>query len=373
MALDEVGQRLFLEHPTGEIWELDLASATWSRVIGGGGVPDASLGAAMVYDATRDQLIASTSAGLWKLPLGGAPQWTQISESVYGDEWAELVLDRAGDAVVQIGVSGATVTWPLSEAPGHDLSEGFPEYARRSGAAAVYDALRRRVVIHGGWNDRSGFTSSATVALALSAPGDWQDIGEYSGGTRMWHQAVVDPVRDRVIIFGGYNWPAGLDSLIARPLGDPSTGAVSLHAADGWGPSACFGFSFTLDPPRDRVLLYGGQPLGAGAPVLDQRGRSRSAARRYGRSSGRGARHRMFHTMLYDRPRDRMPSCGWDENGNPPGVWELAFTPELHWRQLAVGGDDDGSHVGLACIDETAGGGGRWVRPTSTRRTSSAA
>ena len=109
-----------------------------------------------------------------------------------------------------------------------------------------------------GWVGRSAVGSSYDVwALSLAGSPAWTQLaaeGTPPGG-RYFHTAIYDPVRDRMVVFGGYD---GL------PLNDVWT--LSLAGSPGWmhltpagtPPTARWANTAIYDPVRDRKEEIGG-------------------------------------------------------------------------------------------------------------------
>ncbi len=75
-------------------------------------------------------------------------------------------------------------------------------------------------------------------------------------GPRGWHAAIYDPVRDRMVVFGGTNGPTTFGDVWALSLGD--TAAWTQLSPAGAGPGARSTLSAIYDAPRDRIVFYGG-------------------------------------------------------------------------------------------------------------------
>src|SRR5262249_47453167 len=81
-----------------------------------------------------------------------------------------------------------------------DVNLGSTYYARYA-HAAVYDPVRSRMLVFGGYNGSQALDE--VWSLSLSGSPSWtllQPSGA-SPGSRYLHTAVYDPVRDRVIVF----------------------------------------------------------------------------------------------------------------------------------------------------------------------------
>ena len=121
---------------------------------------------AAIVDAGHDRLIIYCTTptlapnDVWQMPLGGAPSW-------------------------------------------HPIVVAGPHPPPRIHAAIAYDPVRERLLMFGGWNGSSYFGD--VWALALSGTPAWTQLSP--GGTappsRAYHTMTYDPIRDRMLVFGG--------------------------------------------------------------------------------------------------------------------------------------------------------------------------
>jgi hypothetical protein len=192
------------------------AQATWSLVATTGTLPVPRNGPALTYDSTCGRVVL----------FGGAT--TGVMFSTYlGDTW-----EFDGVAWQPVGSTAAPVP--------------------REHPALAYDSARRRVVLFGGDAGLSGISYGDTWVLAA---GQWSDISSPTGpAERTEHALAYDSVRDRVVLFGG--WQGGL----APPQNDTwELGPAGwTQIATAVAPSARFGHGLAFDSVRGRTVLFGG-------------------------------------------------------------------------------------------------------------------
>lgn len=189
--------------------------------------------------------------------LGQGPAvWTKArlaEDSWNGAYRAAFAYDEVRQRVVAFGagVGDETREWD-----GFRLRSCAPPQrpSARTGHALAYDAARQRVVLLGGRSDGVPQT----------------DTWEWDGGTwtaktpltrppaRSEHALAFDPTRQRLLLFGGRG--AGGD------LGDTWEwdGVTWIQAAQpsSTTPNARSGHTLTFDPLRQRVILFGGVDAG---------------------------------------------------------------------------------------------------------------
>src|SRR5262249_21192161 len=135
---------------------------------------------------------------------------------------------------------------------------------RDFGGAAIFDPRRRRMLVFGGGLGESGFPFYNDVwALTLDATPRWDRL-EPAGtrpSFREFHTAIYDPVRDRMLVFGGVSsvelpYATYENSVWGLSLGDVP--AWRQLAPTGTAPSPRIGASMVYDPARDRAIVFGG-------------------------------------------------------------------------------------------------------------------
>lgn len=140
---------------------------------------------------------------------------------------------------------------------------GGPPAARR-GHTAVYDPSRHRMVIYGGSSGRglSFFTMGDLWALDLSGSPAWTQLP--SGSVRDAHTAIYDPVRDRMLVFGGErSFNDATNQVFAF---DFAGGSWSELTPSGTPPAPRYSHVALYDGARRRMLVFGG--INAGGSVV---------------------------------------------------------------------------------------------------------
>jgi len=204
---------------------------------------------------------------LWRMSSGGG--WTLVTTAHQPPARANacMVYDSGSDRLVLFGGSaegGATPyndVWSLSLAGTPDWIELAPNGSIpgvRDGATMVYDPAQQRALMFGGYNG-AGLTSySDTWQLALSAdPPTWTRLLAFSpAGTRRNHTAVLDPVGNRMIVFGGSGAAGRRNDTWALSLS--GTPKWSVLSPAGQLPEPREGTAGAYDPMRQRMLMFGG-------------------------------------------------------------------------------------------------------------------
>jgi hypothetical protein len=342
-AFDRAGNRLFVfggftdAGSFRDVWQLTLGGTpAWTEIRPPDPLPAARGGAGMIYDPDRDRLIIAGGApgqgggpgDTWELTLDGSPRWSllvasgSVPSQVYGNP---AIYDPVRRRMVlfdffrgvELPLDDAAPVW--ASLP--HQSAGDPIPGLRSSHALVFDPETERMFLHGGFVDRP---TNDTWSYAL-APGltGWSRLAPASDppSARAYHVAVRDPVRDRLIVYGGTDggerhdlWTCALD-----------TGAWAPLIASGTEPPAFRGLSAVYDSRRDRVIFFGGQgALGTSKELWTLTLWGTPTWRRIA-AGGDSIPPRRDHSAVYDPEGDRMFVFGGiGSSGELRGdVWEL--------------------------------------------------
>jgi galactose oxidase-like protein/Big-like domain-containing protein len=302
----------------GDVWALNSPglSASWSALAPNWSPPTGRVGHTAIYDPVRDRMVmfggldGSSRNDVWELSLAGTPAWREI--------------------------------FPV----------GSPPTARRF-HTAIYDPLRDRMVVFAGI-DGSNAHHNDVWALTLTGSPTWSEISPAGSppSARVFHTAIYDPVRDRMVVFGGSG-----NGGVANDVW-----ALSLGASPGWSqlsptgspPPQRYGHAAIYDPKRDRMVVFGG---GDGLRN-DAWSLSLDGTPAWSEISPIGATPtaRKFHSAIYDPVRDRMMVFGGFDGGARNDVWALPLAESPAWTELSpAGGPPPARYLFTAIYDLVRG------------------
>ena len=347
-----------------DTWELSLAGTpAWTPLEPAGITPFGTARAAAAYDAPHDRMLVyggefwnGASGGYsrvvgalsfapaltWQTLVtaapGGRPLITQSNSAMY-DPVGNRVITFGGISLLDYYAGpipdawavtlGAPPTWTR-------LTPGTPSAAGRIDRSVIYDSARLRLVMFGGAESSGDYCCDVAdiPTWAYSIPsGAWQtlDTTTTRPPRRMNHTAIYDPVRDRMVLYGGQGGPIDPSSDL-RYLNFAGFVGWSLIAPFGLRPPGRAGHSAIYDPVRDRMIVFGGSGLGPEVWALSL------ADLRWGQLLPGGtppsARH--GHAAIYDPAGDRMIVFGGASYGTPDrlNAWALSLGGSPVWTPL---------------------------------------
>lgn len=210
----------------GDTWTLSLNDPPrWTRVSGPEPVPPPQDGAALVYDSRRDRVLFHGGSELWTLSLDDPMTWSQLvpPPGTPQAHYAVAAYDSATDRLVEFhgsdlhnGVRDPSSVHSLdlgSTTPvWRQLARSFPWPEQTWGFTGAFDQRRRQLIVFGGAGPPNAFNPDGwfkrTLALQLDAnPMNWTELNSGSSpgpGGRYNTSAAIDPVGDRLLVFGGW-------------------------------------------------------------------------------------------------------------------------------------------------------------------------
>jgi hypothetical protein len=355
------------------LWSWDVAhDAGWTRLPIAGSLPLARTDAAVAYDAGRDRMAVYGGAG-----NGGGYDSRRFDLFEYGPASGWSCIERSGEArdlglgtavvvdrrdhrafAFQSDRYGPSYSMSIGFGPGlgHDW-EGMFSYdelqpGTREFACAAWDSIGQRAILYGGRTETTEAGDLWEWKIATGSVARWTRLlpaGEIPRA-RWGAASVYDPVRRRLVVFGGDSGGALQDAWALSLTGPLRWTKLSPR---GIPPAARFCASAVYDSRRDGMIVYGGNAGSEQSPVplrdawflsfadgdvwmpLD--------------TQGRVPLGRWMHTAMYDSRRDRMLVLwGRDATGGrfDCAVLELAGTPT--WREYTPAGPAPPSRWGAS-------------------------
>lgn len=411
-----------------DAWDLSLSGVpSWNQIVASGTQPPNRYRHCAIYDPVRDRMIVFGYAStMYVLALSGPPEWSALSTTGPAPpslKDATAVYDQVRDRMLVFGGAvtgtGNDVTnnnvWALTLSgppTWTQLSIPGPLPTPRERHTAIYDPVRDRMVVCGGYYSYPTGTMQLTDAWALDLVSQtWEELPSVDWLTSMVDQAAVyDPVADRMVVFGGQVTPstawqlplgaeepwsalidtraplpqteatlvccAAQDRMVlfggrrgSTPLGDAF--ALAYEGPLAWsalgsgspGPSPRYGQAATYDAQHHRVIVFGGFDGSYRADVwaLDPTGEGTWSAIV---PPNAGPDGRAYHTMVYDAARDRVVVFGGYNGSYLNDAWALELSGSMRWKELTPSGSlpsPRGGHVAVAnpaCDEMVIFGGG---------------
>lgn len=269
-----------------DIWVLDVSGTpTWSHMTVGGPLPGERHSPQWGYDAARNRVLVFGGYGrhypgspyeylndVWQLSLEGTPQWTELfpaGQTPSGRLAGAAVYDPMRQRFVGFGgtIGQPVDTWVLN-LRGQANWQSLPINGDRPkggyGMTSVYDAKRDRMLIFGGSQNDDYYGANNDVwELKLRGLPQWTKL--VTAGTRPEARrsgtAIYDPLRDRMVIYGGFDAVPLSDEFLGDTWAlsfDGGTPTWSELAPAGTLPSVRDAMAAAYDPIHDRMVVYGG-------------------------------------------------------------------------------------------------------------------
>lgn len=283
MIYDPLAHRIVLfggkndeDKNTNEVWSLDLARNAWQKIEIEGESPPPSEDHAVIYDPIGHRMIlhggedGPTWNNTWSLDLK-THRWRNITQPASpAREDHTAIFDSHRKRLVIFG-GRENDDKKIHEAWAYDLDPSSPTFEKwqsltagdkhpegRTDHVAVFDSLKNRMIIYGGWDDEARDYLDDTWAFSFAASSDktspWMQIKTKKScpPKRRHAVGVYDSFRNWFIICGGFGKEGYLNDVWAFDL----TMDVWINITPG--PRPRIDHQAIYDPRSQRLILYGG-------------------------------------------------------------------------------------------------------------------
>ena len=218
----------------------------------------------------------------------------------------------------------------------------------RLGHVTIFDPIRRRLIVFGG---QAAGVFSDTWAFD-PATGTWQQLaGDNAGPSRRYgHSGIYDAARDRLVISHGFTSAGRFDDTWAFDL--KANAWRNISPASGRPLRRCL--HHAVYDGGNQMLLYGGCASGFGpCPLADLWSFDLNANRWTEVRSAAQPAGRQHYGIAFDELRKRLVLFGGSGRGTLGDTWE--FDPAANeWREAVLAGTAPGPrsrHQGLFAAD----------------------
>jgi len=266
---------------------------------------------------------------------------------------AAFVLSSSVSVTATASPEPETGLLPAAESNANDgvWQQTLPPPARGD-HAAIYDPVRRRVVVFGG---QDGPALDDLWALSLRGTPAWSRLTPAGNApsARSGHSAIYDPVRDRIVVFGGF--ALGLVNEVWA-LSLSGTPAWTRLTPSGIPPSARQNHAAIYDPAGDRMLVFGGADQGGARNDVWALSLSRNPGWSEIVASGTLPAARRRHTAIVDSERSRVVIFGGGDGTNLfSDAWAFSLTGGAAWSEVVTAGTPPAGRSGHVAVYDAAG------------------
>jgi hypothetical protein len=252
-------------------WAYSFSNRTWTVLPTGGDVPNLTLYPGAAFNPERVELAVfggSPTWYTWRLPVESAAPWVldPFASPPPATEGQLGVLDTRRRRIVLFGTRGPDDLWEFSldQKEWAPMNAVGPGPAARDGSVGIYDPVEDRILLHGG-RDGTGALSDLWE-LRFGATPTWQSLSPANPiQPRCNGAAIYDPVRRRMVVDGGarlnlqicFNFPYWNKNYAQDAW------ALNLDGTPDWTRLAYTGgyegHTMVYDAARDRYDRLGGE------------------------------------------------------------------------------------------------------------------
>ena len=272
LAYDPIGGNLLLIGGSvvdAALWSWD--GAVWSDVTPAGLSFNALSSPGFVYDGRTGGLVAFAGSGMGEQTWLLDKQWRLITNTgpVFLDGQSFAYDPLRGEIVLFGGIRGDNAlhdeTWIFRDDTW--TQQALPmSPPRRAASTLVWDTARDVAVLHGGRGNEPGALETLSDTWLWDGTA-WREVALTGAtpGRRECHSMAYDPVRDRVVLVGGFDRQTSTYLPDVWEWDGTAWGEVTIA---GPTPGLRCGASIAFDAKTNEVVLFGGRnPASAGAPA----------------------------------------------------------------------------------------------------------
>jgi len=214
---------------------------------------------------------------------------------------------------------------------------------------SVYDPLRDRLVVFGGQG--YGGSSAEVWTLSLTGIPHWTQVLPSGTGptAAAFHAAIYDSLRDRMLVFGGSD-ANGVATNAVWSLSFAGNPTWSQLSPTGTPPSARTWSVAVYDRVRDRMVVMGGMAGGSTLPDVWALSLSGTPAWTPVTTTGAAPGGRAAHAGAYDAANDRLVIFGGLDGGGVATntAFALSFAGTPTWSALVGAGTPPSARYGAS-------------------------
>jgi len=259
---------------------LTVLQTSWTQVIGMGVSPSIRYSHSAVYDEVNKRMVnfggifcpgclwyndvrvlymtGSTFTWTQLNPTGTPPSGRYAHRAIYDPDNQRMIVFGGYDTV---GYKGDLWALSLTSSVGwQQITPSPPCPSARANHVTVYDPIRKRMILFGGWDGTSPYFNDLW-ALSLTSSVSWAQLSP--SGTipqgRNSHTAIYDQLYDRIIVFGGNIAGVGAtNETWALNFSTSSDGVWSQSSPQGVPPSPRYVVTGIYDNICGRMVVFAG-------------------------------------------------------------------------------------------------------------------
>jgi hypothetical protein len=245
-----------------DVWQLALdGTPAWSELVASGPHPTGRLAGASIYDPLRQRFVVfggtvGATVDVFTLDLSGTPTWSILPVdgtpplAGYG---MTTIYDPKRDRMIMFGGSTSDYYYGVQDKVWELTFEGTPTWkditpavagpcARRT-LTSIYDPVRDRMIVFAGWDnlDNPNSFRDDTWALALDGDPQWSELHPAGASHPVGRDAITaayDSKFDRMVVFGGFSGTQFLNDTWFLNWGNAGDKAILTPTANTLGGHA---------------------------------------------------------------------------------------------------------------------------------------